>query len=723
MSRIEGELPPVEPTEGVQGAAAGTPGEGIDEVADSAGTARRTIRPGSGGIPVGVLRAALARALPPGLKLLLEGVRALALALEQGDHEAIEREAAALAALAPSRSRQGVGEGALGWEGAATRQVEGALGTAQVGAAGMAGVRAEAAGASHLGVDGLAAAGHAETKAGFEGAVAGRLRSALLDADARLGAEALLYGEAEGQVTANWREGMRARGCAEIGARAQLTYDAAFQTAGCTIAGQRVDLNGEVHANAELSARAGVDADIAATIRPPRMLCEAKAEAFAGAKAGVDASIGLGDFITVTGTAEAWAGVGAEAGIICGYDDGKLRLGFSAGAAAELGAGAGLAVEIDIGALAGALVAGDVDPADVADLMLLLEPLASQPDGVREPVQQALEELEQAMEQLEQQQRVEDEHQRAEREHAAETIGALLGRMREPERTGAPAAGLADRLARELLASAAGPLGAAIAAQVGGDDGPGFTGGGTAATAGGLAALLANDPALTPAWTALGDVLSASGSAGAARAVLEHAVSRAAAPVAALDALAGACLKLGDLGAGLAALEQQAGASAAAQAVAPLLAMSALAQWVGDLEGAESAALRALGVQPESAAAQHYLACVYDAAGLEGLAAQRYRRAIATDQGAWRPRNDLGYLLASHREEDASVGEGLALLRDAAHLAPEGEPRPRFNLALVLLGQGDPAGAGELLQALAEEFPEDHPLRPDIVRALAACGH
>src|SRR5690606_23080042 len=117
-------------------------------------------------------------------------------------------------------------------------------------------------------------------------------------------------------------------------------------TAGVTIGGKRVDVNGQLHAEAEVSARAEVEADVAATIRPPRVLCDLQAEAFAGVKAGVEGRIGLGDFLSVTGYAEAWAGAGAEVGIIAGYDDGKLRFGFNAGAAVEVGAGAGFCVEI-----------------------------------------------------------------------------------------------------------------------------------------------------------------------------------------------------------------------------------------------------------------------------------------------------------------------------------------------------------------------------------------
>ncbi len=132
--------------------------------------------------------------------------------------------------------------------------------------------------------------------------------------------------------------------------------DGEFRTKGVRIGGERLDVNGKIHGEAEVSAYARVDADVAATPSPPRLIVVANAKAFAGAKAAAHGSIGLGDFVRVNASAEAWAGAGAEAGVVAGYDDGKLRLGFNAGAAVGVGAGLSFCVEIDVKKIAGALV-------------------------------------------------------------------------------------------------------------------------------------------------------------------------------------------------------------------------------------------------------------------------------------------------------------------------------------------------------------------------------
>lgn len=253
-----------------------------------------------------------------------------------------------------------------------------ALGRYSGGVQGRAGAWSSSEGRASLSVDGLRAQGHAEARAGVAGSIDGHLRSQLLNANARLSGDITAYAEASGRATID-RDGLRAQGHAEVGVRAQAQLDADFRTAGCTIGGQRLDLNGQVHAVAEASARASVDADVAATVKPPRVLCNLGAEAFAGAKAGVDGSVGIGSFIKLSGHAEAWAGAGAEAGIQLGYDDGKLSFGFNFGAAVGYGAGAGFGIEIDVKAIAqavfGDLFGEDFDLDDYPDLAAMFPPV------------------------------------------------------------------------------------------------------------------------------------------------------------------------------------------------------------------------------------------------------------------------------------------------------------------------------------------------------------
>jgi hypothetical protein len=285
---------------------------------------------------------------------VLSGLTNLSEALDGHDLHAAEQR---FGGLMPRQNFGGTSSGRAGIGGSHYGSATGALGTIGGGGQIYAGAQHQASGTGSIGISGAQAQGQARGSLGIEGEVSGRLNSALLDANARVAADASVYAEASGSGSVN-RDGFRASGHAGVGARAQVEVDADFRTAGTTIGGERVDLNGNVHAVAEVSARAEVNADVAATIRPPRALVEIGGEAFAGARAGVEGEVGIGDFMTLSGHAEAWAGAGAEFGVVAGYDDGKLRFGFNMGAALEVGAGAGFGIEIDVMAIANAATGG-----------------------------------------------------------------------------------------------------------------------------------------------------------------------------------------------------------------------------------------------------------------------------------------------------------------------------------------------------------------------------
>jgi hypothetical protein len=196
--------------------------------------------------------------------------------------------------------------------------------------------------------DGLRAQGHAGANVSGYAHLDGSLRSALLNADVQGRAGGHLGANVHGSVVANAQDGFRLKAGADAEAMVRAEMKGQFQTLGLNVGGERLDVNGNVHAYAEAGAYARADVDVAASIQPPRLGLDAKAGAFAGAKAGVVGKIGLGEFVSVTGKAEAWAGAGAEAGLIAGFDKGKLRLGFHAGAAVKAGAGTEWSVEIDV---------------------------------------------------------------------------------------------------------------------------------------------------------------------------------------------------------------------------------------------------------------------------------------------------------------------------------------------------------------------------------------
>ena len=249
------------------------------------------------------------------------------------------------------------------------------LGDANFRARGEATGQAYAEGKATLDQNGLKAQGEAGAELKVDGRLNANFQNALVQSNTQIDAGAVIGAKGKGDIQADL-SGIQAKG--EVGAKAQVGIQAQNQTrsAGVEIGGERLDVNSNVKATAVASAKAGAEVDVAATIAPPRAAVDAEVGAFAGAKAGVEGKIGLGDFVSVKGKAEAWAGAGAQAGIIAGLKDGKLRFGFHAGAAVKAGAGFKWSVEIDVQKIAKAMIGGSLQVAE-RGLEFALNPLGA----------------------------------------------------------------------------------------------------------------------------------------------------------------------------------------------------------------------------------------------------------------------------------------------------------------------------------------------------------
>lgn len=120
--------------------------------------------------------------------------------------------------------------------------------------------------------------------------------------------------------------------------------------------GQRFAVNADgLQASYNREALAGVYAEavaeatgtVAIKRNPPTAIARGTAGASAVAKAEAEVKLSAGPF-SVVGNAYASAGAEARASGVIGYEDGKLKLGGSVGAALGLGAGAGVTVEVDV---------------------------------------------------------------------------------------------------------------------------------------------------------------------------------------------------------------------------------------------------------------------------------------------------------------------------------------------------------------------------------------
>ncbi len=267
--------------------------------------------------------------------------------------------------------------------GTAEGQLNTALGHANFQARGEAAGQAFAKGQATLNSqDGLKAQGElgAELKVG--GRLNANVQNALLQSNTQIDAGASLGVKGRGNIQADLT-GIQGKG--NVGAQAMVGVQAQNQTRsiGLEVGGERLDVNSNVKATAIAGAKAGAEVDVAATIVPPRAGVEAEAGAFAGAKAGVEGKMGLGDFVSVKGKVEGWAGAGAQAGLIAGLKDGKLRFGFHAGAAVEVGGGFKWSVEVDVQKIAKAMVGGSLQVAE-RGLEFALNPLGAAERTIRD---------------------------------------------------------------------------------------------------------------------------------------------------------------------------------------------------------------------------------------------------------------------------------------------------------------------------------------------------
>lgn len=227
-------------------------------------------------------------------------------------------------------------------------------GSGSVTARADAGVRADAV--ATVGPDGARVAGGVRAEAG----VAVNARGELHGDAGRLVGEANAYvrahAEAKGEAQVG-PAGLTARAGASSGAEAGANAQVCAETAPIVKLG---DYNLKAGANAAGYATSGTgascSAEATATFNPPEIVGQVGARAFAGARAGAQASLGTGPFKLDVGI-DARAGAGVEYGLDFSFKDGKLSMKGFAGIAAAVGLGTNFNLSIDFNEL-GSMVAG-----------------------------------------------------------------------------------------------------------------------------------------------------------------------------------------------------------------------------------------------------------------------------------------------------------------------------------------------------------------------------
>ena len=197
-----------------------------------------------------------------------------------------------------------------------------------------------------VGADGVTGNFKREAVAGLyaqsAGKTTGQYGEASYNAEAKLEAKASV--SAKGKLDTNGLD-------VTAGARASASVEASISgkatTKPVTIAG--VDMTAGVEGKARVSAEVAAEATgkVKITRNPPTAIAEGTVGVSAVAKAEAEAKVSAGPF-AVKGSVYASAGAEAKATGVIGYENGKLRIGGSAGAALGVGAGGSVQVEIDV---------------------------------------------------------------------------------------------------------------------------------------------------------------------------------------------------------------------------------------------------------------------------------------------------------------------------------------------------------------------------------------
>lgn len=132
-----------------------------------------------------------------------------------------------------------------------------------------------------------------------------------------------------------------------------------------------------------------------------------------------------------------------------------------------------------------------------------------------------------------------------------------------------------------------------------------------------------------------------------------------------------------------------------------------------DYARSEAAGKQLVTRNPKSWGGWQHLGNLYEAVPKPAEAEDAYRKAIALAPSEWKPLTNLGALLVQSTDAGKHA-EAKKLLEHAAKVAPEGELRPKYNLALALVRLGDKKGALKLAHALAPHLAEAKALEENL---------
>lgn len=224
------------------------------------------------------------------------------------------------------------------------------------------------------------------------------------------------------------------------------------------------------------------------------------------------------------------------------------------------------------------------------------------------------------------------------------------------------------------------------------------------------------EPKRVARWTTLAEALLQAGQFRAATEMMEVGVQQLGEQAALYEIMVAAALMQGDVAGAIATLERQVqGAPEHQQGWENLLNLRLV-------KGAHAGALEAGQVLterfPEQWKGWFLLGTVHDAMANTAEAVAAYRKAISLKSDDFRPLTNLA-TLCLESASTAQTAEAMELLQRALPLAPKGEWRVHYNLALAHAQLGQKAPALEFLRKIQKEADPALPVVADAQRLEA----
>ena len=214
-------------------------------------------------------------------------------------------------------------------------------------------------------------------------------------------------------------------------------------------------------------------------------------------------------------------------------------------------------------------------------------------------------------------------------------------------------------------------------------------------------------PGSVQAWTELADLAFEARDLEQARAVLDRGLQACGDQPALLEKAVATAMLRSDAPAAVAYLKRE-------LEVVPdhqqgWLNLAALSLTTGAFDQAEAAARTLLEKHPDNWEGWFLLGNLYGSLPLPEKAEDAYRQAIRCAPGNWKPLMNLATLCIESKDP-ARYAEAVSLLNEALAVAPRGEWRLQYNLALaqVRLGQREPALA--LARGILRDAPAEDPV-------------